>query len=139
MTGKTSSREIWKRLGRVIKPDWLFGFLLIASGFILIGENFDPEPVIPVDPTLKILILAGLTLVAGFLTTFLAALDKRHADDYFFQLVSSGAIIGIVTAMFVHIIWDFIYGPLGGDDLVAIMMAGWSLGYFFYRFRGLNA
>lgn len=139
MSAEKSSRGMWALFCRNFKLDWVFGLLLIISGIILVSENFDPEPMIAVEPLLKIAILAGLTLITGLIATFFAAFDKRHADDYFFQLMSSSAIIGIVTAMFVHIIWDFIYGPLRGDDMVAVMMAGWSLGYFFYRIRGLNA
>lgn len=139
MSNEKSSMGIRALFCRIFKLDWVFGLLLIISGITLVSENFDPEPMIAVEPVLKIAILAGLTLTIGFVVTFFSAFDKRHAEDYFFQLMSSGAIVGIVTAMFVHIIWDFIYGPLRGDDLMAIMMAGWSLGYFFYRIRGLNS
>lgn len=138
MSKEKSSQGIGALFSRIFKLDWVFGLLLIISGVTLAHENLDPEPMIAVDPVLKIAILAGLTLTIGFVVTFFSALDKRHAEDYFFQLMSSGAIVGIVTAMFVHIIWDFFYGPLRGDDLMAIMLAGWSLGYFFYRIKGLN-
>ncbi|MFK7841934.1 MAG: hypothetical protein AB8B54_06700 [Sphingorhabdus sp.] len=138
MNSEKPSRRTGPMLYRIFKLDWVFGALLIISGITLIFENFDPEPMITVDPMVKIAILAGLTLFVALVVTYFSALDRRHAEDYFFQLMSSGAIVGIVTTMFVHIIWDFIYGPLRGDDLMAIMMAGWSMGYFFYRIRGLN-
>ncbi|MEO9601634.1 hypothetical protein [Parasphingorhabdus sp.] len=139
MNSEKPSRGIGRVLYRVFKLDWVFGALLIISGITLVHENFDPEPMIAVEPMLKIAILAGLTLLVALIVTFFSALDRRHAEDYFFQLMASSAIVGIVTTMFVHIIWDFVYGPLRGDGLMAIMMAGWSLGYFFYRIRGLNS
>ena len=138
MTGK-SENGLRGKLGNIFKLDWVFGLLLIVSGIILVHENVDPEPMVDVAPWMKIGILAAMTLVVGVITTYFAALDRRHAEDYFFQLMSNGAITGLVTAMFVNILWDAIYGPLRGDDLIAIMMAGWCLGYFFYRIRGLNS
>lgn len=139
MSTKKPSLGIVGWFYRVFKFDWAFGLLLIISGITLVNENFDPEPMTAMEPVIKIAILLGLTLAIASVVTFLSALDKRRADDYFFQLISNGAIIGIVTTMFVHLIWDLIYGPLRGDDIIAVMMAGWSLGYFFYRVRGLNS
>ncbi|GAA0474934.1 hypothetical protein GCM10009096_15660 [Parasphingorhabdus litoris] len=133
-----STRNLWQRTYRAIKPDWVFGFLLLVSITMLIAENLDPEPVIAVDPLMKILALSGLTLVIAFIATYAAAMDRRKVEDYFFQLMINGAIVGIITTLFVNLAWDLLYGPLMGDDLIAVMLASWSLGYFFYRIRGLN-
>ncbi|QTD57158.1 hypothetical protein [Parasphingorhabdus cellanae] len=133
-----STRNLWQRTYRAIKPDWVFGFLLLVSITMLIAENLDPEPVIAVDPLMKILALSGLTLVIAFVATYAAAMDRRKVEDYFFQLMINGAIVGIITTLFVNLAWDLLYGRLMGDDVIAVMLASWSLGYFFYRIRGLN-
>ena len=134
-----STRNFWQRSYRAIKPDWVFTFLLLVSITMLIVENLDPEPVVAVDPLMKILAVSGLTLVVAFIATYAAAMDRRKVEDYFFQLMTNGAIVGIITTLFVNLAWDLLYGPLMGDDLIAVMLASWSLGYFFYRIRGLNA
>lgn len=134
-----STRSIWQRIYSAIKPDWAFAFVLPVSIVMLIVENLEPEPVIPVDPLLKIFVLAGLTLIIAFIATYAAAMDRRKVEDYYFQLMINGAIVGIITTLFVNLAWDLFYGPLMGDDVIAVMLASWSLGYFFYRIRGLNA
>lgn len=122
-----------------IKLDWVFAIVLIVAGALLTAENLDPEPMVAVDPVLKIIALAGLTLIVAFIATLAAAMDRRKVEDYYFQLMTNGAIVGIVTTLFVNLVWDLLYGPLRGDDVIAVMLASWSLGYFFYRVRGLNA
>ncbi len=122
-----------------IKLDWVFAIVLIVAGALLTAENLDPEPMVAVDPVLKIIALAGLTLVIAFIATLAAAMDRRKVEDYYFQLMTNGAIVGIVTTLFINLVWDLLYGPLRGDDVIAVMLASWSLGYFFYRVRGLNA
>ncbi len=134
-----SSKSFWQRAYGVVKPDWVFVFLLLVSMAMLIAENLDPEPVIAVNPLTKILAVSGLTLVIAFVATYAAAMDRRKVEDYFFQLMINGAIVGIITTLFVNLVWDLLYGPLMGDDVIAVMLASWSLGYFFYRIRGLNS
>ncbi|MEP3224817.1 MAG: hypothetical protein ABJO01_02490 [Parasphingorhabdus sp.] len=133
-----SPRSFRQRIYHMLKPDWVFAFLLPVSVIMLIAENLNPEPVIAVDPLIKILAISGLTSVIAFIATFAAAMDRRKVEDYFFQLMINGAIVGIVSTLFVNLTWDLFYGPLMGDDIIAVMLASWSLGYFFYRIRGLN-
>lgn len=131
-------RNFWARIMCAIKPDWMFTFVLVVAIALLILENLDPEPMVVIDPVLKIIALAGLTLIIAFIATLAAAMDRRKVEDYYFQLMTNGAIVGIVATLFVNIAWDFLHGPLRGDDVIAVMLASWSLGYFFYRIRGLN-
>ncbi len=133
-----STRNIWQRIHGAIKPDWAFALVLPVSIMMLVTENLDPEPVVAVDPLMKILVLAGLTVIIAFVATYAAAMDRRKVEDYYFQLMTNGAIVGIVTTLFVNLVWDLLYGPLTGDDVIAVMLASWSMGYFFYRIRGLN-
>ena len=84
----------------------------------------------------------GTMVMLSGLATLGAKLDRRHLDDYMFQMVANGAVIAIITTIFVNMIWEIgsdLLPPITRDDLVAVMMGSWSLGYFFYRWRGLNA
>ena len=125
------------------KPDWLFAFLLTASVAILVisglkseASQFVPPPLFP-----KLALLIGAMVTLSAIATLGAKLDRRHLDDYSFQMIANGAVIGIITTMFVNMAWEigsYILPPFTGDDLMAVMIGSWSLGYFFYRWRGLN-
>ena len=143
MVERQSGKSIRQRLSRWLKPDWLFGALLAASiamlwlgGLQAQASQFVPPPLFP-----KLALLIGAMTVLSALATLGARLDRKHLDDYMFQMVANGAIIGIITSLFVHMLWEIgsdILPPITGDDLIAVMIGGWSLGYFFYRWRGLN-
>jgi len=88
------------------------------------------------------LLLIGIVFFLALFATFGAALDRRKLDDYYFQLMANGAIIAVVTTLFTNMIWgmlDDLLPALSGDELAGALIGSWSLGYFFYRFRGLNA
>ena len=126
------------------KPDWLFVFLLAASIAILVigglkaeTSQFVPPPLFP-----KLALLIGAMVTLSAIATVGAKLDRRHLDDYSFQMLANGAVIGIITTIFVNMAWeigkDFL-PPINNADLTAVMVGSWSLGYFFYRWRGLNS
>ena len=126
------------------KPDWLFVFLLAASIAILVigglkaeASQFVPPPLFP-----KLALLIGAMVTLSAIATVGAKLDRRHLDDYSFQMLANGAVIGIITTIFVNMAWeigkDFL-PPINNADLTAVMVGSWSLGYFFYRWRGLNS
>lgn len=129
---------------RWLKPDWLFLFMLSASIVLLLLNGlktdisrFVPPPLFP-----KLALLTGAMVLLSALATVGAKLDRKHLDDYMFQMVANGAVIAIITTIFVNMIWEAgsdILPPITRDDLIAVMMGSWSLGYFFYRWRGLNS
>tara|TARA_R110000850_G_scaffold252198_1_gene377337 strand:+ start:359 stop:790 length:432 start_codon:yes stop_codon:yes gene_type:complete len=141
---KQPGKSLWQRLCGWLRPDWLFGFLLIASIAMLVtsGVQAEPSPFVPPPLFPKLVLLIGAMVLLSALATAGAKLDRRHLDDYMFQMVANGAVIGMVTTLFLHMLWDIgsdILPPISRDDLVAVMIGSWSLGYFFYRWRGLNA
>lgn len=126
-----------------IKPDWLFLFMLIASVALLLLSGLKTDIVRYVPPPLfpKLALLIGATIALSAIATVGARLDRKHLDDYMFQMVANGAVIAIITTILVNMIWEIGSGllpVLTRDDLIAVMMGSWSLGYFFYRWRGLN-
>lgn len=127
-----------------IKPDWLFLFMLTASVALLLmsGLKSDVRQFVPPPLFPKVALLIGAVLLLSAIATVGAKLDRKHLDDYMFQMVANGAVIAIVTTLLVNMIWEMgsaILPPITRDDLIAAMMGSWSLGYFFYRWRGLNA
>lgn len=128
---------------RWLKPDWLFAVILIVSMVLMVlsglkteVSQFVPPPLFP-----KLALLIGAMVALSAIATLGAKLDRKHLDDYMFQMVANGAVIGIITTIFVNMLWEIgsdILPPLTNDDLIAVMIGSWSLGYFFYRWRGLN-
>ncbi len=137
-------RAFLRKLCRTVKPDWLFALLLLFSMALLVLSHPDTsEAAIPPGPLYpKLLFLSGIVIFLALFATFGAALDRRKLDDYYFQLMANGATISVVTTLFTNVMWgllDDVFPPLTGDEMAAVLMGSWSLGYFFYRFRGLNA
>ena len=126
------------------KPDWRFVFLLAASIAILVigglkaeASQFVPPPLFP-----KLVLLIGAMVTLSAIATLGAKLDRKHLDDYLFQMITNGAVIGIITTIFVNMACEIgkdFMPPINSDDLMAVMVGSWSLGYFFYRWRGLNS
>jgi len=140
---KQPSGSLWRRACGWIKPDWMFAFLLTASVVLLVlsGLKTDVRPFVPPPLFPKLALVIGAMITLSAIATLGAKLDRRHLDDYMFQMVANGAVIGIVTTLFVNMLWEIgadILPPITNDDLIAVMLGSWSLGYFFYRIRGLN-
>ena len=140
---KRNEKGVWFRMWNWIRPDGLFLFMLIASVALLIlsglktgVSQFVPPPLFP-----KLALLIGAMVLLSAIATVGAKLDRKYLDDYMFQMVANGAVIAIVTTILVNMIWEMgsaILPPVTRDDLISVMMGSWSLGYFFYRWRGLN-
>ena len=135
---------LWRKFCKLIKPDWLFALLLLFSMMLLVLDNQGAMATAGSPPSLypKLLLLIGIVFSLALFATFGAALDRRKLDDYYYQLMANGAIIDAVTTLFTNMIWgmlDDVFPALSGDELAGVLIGSWSLGYFFYRFRGLNA
>ena len=143
----TSGRQgpgLWRKLCRLIKPDWLFALLLLFGiGILAFNHPSTGDSLVSTVPLFpRLLLLIGMVFFLALFATSGAALDRRRIDDYYFQLMANGAIIAVVTTLFTNVIWglfDGVFPALSGDELAGVLIGSWSLGYFFYRFRGLNA
>ena len=126
-----------------LKPDWLFVFMLIASVLLAVlnGQKTETYQFVPPPLFPKLALLMGTMVMLSALAMVGAKLDRKYLDDYMFQMVANGAIIAIITTMLVNMIWEIgsdTLPPISRDDLISVMMGSWALGYFFYRWRGLN-
>jgi quinol-cytochrome oxidoreductase complex cytochrome b subunit len=144
MTDGSGRPSLWRKFCKLIKPDWLFALLLVFSMILLALNNQSAAETAGSPPSLypKLLFLGGIVFFLALFATFGAALDRRKLDDYYFQLIANGATIAVVTTIATNAMWgllDDVFPSLSADELLAVMMISWSLGYFFYRVRGLNA
>ncbi len=133
----------WQGLHRSIKPDWMFGFVTLIGVGLTVASFVDPEQIKVAEVSLWVRLgaMLPLLLVLSYCATLMAALDRRWTEEYHFQLMANGAIIGVITAVFANMIWLFFVDTLGSltpNNLIGMIMIGWGLGYFFYRFRGLG-
>lgn len=122
----------------------MFGFILLVGLGLLAVSIFDPNEVHlgNVTPLSKIIGAVLLVLALSYVATYAAALDRRKIEDYFFQMMANGAIVAIITAIFANMVWLIFerhLGTMSADNLVAILIFSWGLGYFFNRLRGLNS
>ena len=143
MAEREKARSVIHRAWWWFKPDWLFLFLLSASIVILVTGGLKDEPITFVPPPLfpKLAALIGAMVILSAIAAVGAKLDRRHLDDYMFQMIANGAVIGIISTIFLKMIWEVgkdVLPPITSDDLMAVLVGSWSLGYFFYRWRGLN-
>lgn len=132
-----------KKLHQLVRPDWLFGFMLVASVVIFIASGPDLQigGGVIVSSAVKAILVFSLLAVIGLLVTIGISFDRKLADDYFFQLLAQGAIVAIVSTLLsvgTFVLFKDFLPVLSVRDIFSVMMAGWSLGYFFYRWKGLN-
>jgi hypothetical protein len=126
-------------------------FLMITmlSLGILILVNGSLAPQIPIEASANVVrdiaFLLTVPAVLGILFAVLSRADRRCADDFAFQLLASGALVGMLTMFLFHTFWalDFLPDALGirglrGQDMLAAGLLGWACGYFTFRLRGLN-
>ena len=133
------------RDSKVLKLDICFAVLGVTSIIIFITGSYDEVAAIapPSAPIAAATALIGFTVIMALIFTRFADLDRQKSEEYGFQLLANGAVIGMMTALVGHLLWSFDFllgywleGPVA-DTIIAMMIGGWSIGYFTYRIRGV--
>ena len=125
--------------------DWMFGFAGLASigATVAATGNTFPAVIESANPLLKGGILLLVLVVSALLAIAAARFDQKKADDYLFNALTRSAYIGLVTLLFTAVIWDVFLTPsLGGltsQAMLGLLVASWSLGYFYTRLSGTGA
>ncbi len=124
-------------------------FALMGGGAIVVlavdTPSTDPAGAASVSPLLGGGILAAMIVAVALLMCKASALDRRCADDYTYQTLALSAVIGLLTMVVGHALWaaDFLLGRWlpdpGAGDMVLLALAGWAIGYLYYRLRGTVA
>ena len=121
--------------------------MLVVGTIILVNGSLLPETAIQAstNPARDIAVLLAVSLVMAVLLALGSQADRRCADDYAYQLLATGAMIGMLTTIGANIFWalDFLPDAIGirsmrGQDQMAIGMIGWGVAYFTFRIRGLR-
>lgn len=135
-----------RRDWQMLKADISFG-LMGAFGVMGVSiDSFDTTrpTILPDNPWLTAVSIMILAVVIGFIATKVATIDRKRSEEYTFQIVSSGAIVAMITTLFVTFAWssDLLLAPWLGQptigQVIAVMLGAWSIGYFTYRIRGVG-
>ncbi len=120
--------------------------LMGAFGMIgVIADSFDSTQTLAnaPNPWLTGISVSILMLIVGFTFTRIAILDRNQSEEYTFQILSSGAVVSVMTTLVVTFAWtsDFLLsrwlGEPSSSQILALLLGSWSIGYFTYRFKGI--
>ena len=117
------------------------GILILINGSLLPKLSLQAST----DSARDIVLLLVGSLALGWLLAVGTSADRRCSEDYAFQLLASGALVGMLATILASVVWalDFLPEALGlrgmrGQDQMAIGMIAWAVGYFTFRIRGLK-
>ena len=136
-------KSLYWRLCKLINPDWMFALLLVAGGAVIVTAN-QPDR-LQVDPVYAVWPKAAILAIAAIISVVILALstrfDRKHFDDYSYQTMAFGAIVGLNSSLMVGVLFHVFRASLpmmSMIDFMGLTMACWALGYFWFRWRGLN-
>jgi len=132
-----ASNALKKLFCKVFRPDWLFGFFLLAFMGLAFKEVFFAD-----DDNAKGIFLSGAIVVCAVVAALGSRFDRKVIEDYYYQIIAHAAIIGAITTIFVIGIFDVFNDrlpPLEASDVLFVLMGGWAIGYVYYRWRGFNS
>lgn len=135
-----------KRDLQMLKADISFAVAALfgIAGVTVDSFDFNREAILPVNSWLTTGVIVGLGLLVGFAVTKIAAIDRLKSEEYTFQLMSSSALVSVLTTLFVTFVWSselFLATYLGKPttgQIIALLLGSWSVGYFTYRVRGVG-
>ena len=128
---------VWKRMCRTFNPDAMFAILGGFLAFSVAKDIFTPAD----GEGSGVAILVGVTLVTTILVSIGSRFDKRMLEDFHYRLMSQAALVSMTATLVVfgiYQIFDDALPTLETAQLVTVLMAGWIVGYFYHRWRGLD-
>lgn len=124
--------------------DISFGLMGLIGVIGLVADSFDttPSPAYAPVPWLTGIAAAVLMVVIALVVTRLSSLDRKRSEEYTFQIMANAAVVSIMTTLIVSFAWsnDLLLGRWLGEpslnQVQALILGSWSIGYFTYRARG---
>ena len=117
------------------------GVLSVAGIILDVGRPY--PAIVPADPLIKAAALLGTIIAGGLFAVISARWDQKHADDFLFHTLTKSAFIAMFTAFFSLALWEVLFAArLGGvstHGTIGILIASWSLSYFYTRVRGTRS
>ncbi len=116
----------------------------IASIMMIADTANDTASFSDGSPALVVAIIAA-TVVFALLAIVATKIDRRCAEDYAYQIVANAALIGLTTTVLINMVWLFAltFGSglptPSGQMMTGILTLSWCIGYYWYRFRGLQS
>lgn len=124
----------------------LFDGLFATSGALaVIGIVLDTRRAYPAiapaaQPLIKGATIVGAIFVAGLVAIVSTRHDQQHADDFLFRTLTKSAFIAMFTVFFTLALWQMLFAAsVGGVSMhatIGVLIASWSLAYFYTRVRG---
>ncbi|WP_158298829.1 hypothetical protein [Sphingomonas psychrotolerans] len=127
----------------------LFDCLFALSGALgVVGVVLDVSRAYPAiapaaQPLTKGAALVGAIVAAGLVAIVTTRFDQKHADDFVFHTLTKSAFIAMFTLLFALALWQMLFAArLGGVSsyaTIGVLVASWSLAYFYTRVRGTGS
>lgn len=114
-----------------------------ATGVVLDASRAYPAITPAAEPLTKGAALVGVIVAAGLVAIVTTRFDQKHADDFLFHTLTKSAFIAMFTSFFALALWQMLFAAtLGGVSsyaTIGVLVASWSLGYFYTRVRGTGS
>lgn len=97
----------------------------------------------PSEPWRKGMALLAILFAGGAIATVTTRLDQKLADDFVYQVLARSAFVAMFVLVFSVVLWEVLFasnlGGLSGFSVFCLALGGWSLAYFYTRWRGTGA
>src|SRR5690349_14286941 len=135
-------RGLLKRMYSPASFDALFAVagVLAFAGLLRSAGQAYPAITPAAEPLAKGATLCGIVLASAFLAIVATRFDQKHADDFVFHTLTKSAFVAIFIILFTMVIWEtLVFDALGGLStytIVGVLVAAWSVSWFYTRLRG---
>lgn len=114
-----------------------------VTGIVLDAGRAYPAIAPAAQPLAKGAALVGAIVAAGLVAIVTTRFDQKHADDFLFHTLTKSAFVAMFTLVFALALWQVLFAArLGGVSsyaTIGVLVASWSLGYFYTRVRGTGS
>jgi hypothetical protein len=114
-----------------------------VAGLVLDVGRYYPAIEPASQPIVKSGILIAAIIAAALLAVASTRFDQKHADDFLFHTLTKSAFIAMFTVFFTLVLWELLFadghGGLSSYAIVGILVASWSVSWFYTRLRGTRA
>lgn len=137
--------SLLKSLYRTAAFDTLFALIGLVSVYGIYYSVADPAPAVqaPAAPLEKALALIATVLMTTAIAGLINHFEQRLTDDFTFQTLAKSAMIAVFAFMFAFMAWGVVFqrefGEIPQRTSLAMLIAAWSLAYFYTRLRGTRA
>ena len=136
---------LMKKLYSPAAFDALFGVAgaLGLAGLVIDAGRAYPAIAPAAEPLAKGGTLAGVLLASAILAIASTRFDQKQADDFVFHTLTKSAFIAMFAFFFTLAFWEVRLndnlGGLSSYTAIGVLVAAWSVSWFYTRLRGTRA